>query len=822
MQRHLLKRSTLKQLTLLRHFVCLLFLHISIFLTIPSQAQVAIHGSILDADSGESLPAANIQIEGAFQGTISNKDGAFSLVSETFPVVLIVRYIGYGSRRVDVTEAMAIRSATEPLSIGLEPTVYLLEELVITDQDPAISIMRKVIERKQAWREKLEGFQAEAYNRFTLKNDTGIVSIMESFTDTYWSKAEGMREVVKARRQTSNVTIDEYLPAAQFVANLYDDNLDIAGYNFMGVTHPDALDHYRFELMDYRQMDDRLVYDIRVTPRNKLKTAFVGRVAVLDEEYALLEVSLKPGEAFLFPPPIEGLEVNYEQQFSNFGGDFWLPVDFRSQMQLKVGFNRLLSFPTFFIDQVSKISNYEINRVAPDTLFAKGQTVVVDSVSVKEEKVLEERGVAVPLEKAEVRAYETVDSTMTLTNAYQPTGPLARFVKTSVNNSESENEVVVDSGGKSRKQLDLNLQPGIRFNRVEGLYGEIGTRQSIGRLSLNGRVGGSTALSDEPKVSYSIGGAIDIGQEDRWTLDIDYARYTDTQTPSTPILHLLNSAFTLFEETDYFDYYRNQRLHGKLMYRVPGIDTQLAAGVRLEKHRTIEKQTDYDLLGGNGIQRPNAAIEEGLLRAVFARIGIGDEENNLGFAGRKRIELEVEHSAPDFISSNFSFTRYQALLEWRVPTLFKRRLLPNTLDVKLYGQTYSGDLPVQRYGAVESSIGYVNRFGALRTANGLPYRGRSSLGLFWEHNFRTIPFEILGLNRLAQNAINIIVFGGHGRTWNSSESEAALTNFFYGSRDWHHEAGISLSGVFSLFRIDFAKRLDAQGYSFGISTARIF
>ncbi len=330
MQRDLLKHSTLKQLTLLRHFVCLLFLHISIFLTIPSQAQVAIHGLILDADSGESLPAANIQIEGAFQGTISNKDGAFSLVSETFPVVLIVRYIGYGSRRVDVTEAAAVRSATEPIPIGLEPTVYLLEELVITDQDPAISIMRKVIERKQAWREKLDGFQAEAYNRFTLKNDTGIVSIMESFTDTYWSKAEGMREVVKARRQTSNVTIDEYLPAAQFVANLYDDNLDIAGYNFMGVTHPDALDHYRFELMDYRQMDDRLVYDIRVTPRNKLKTAFVGRVAVLDEEYALLEVSLKPGNAFLFPPPIEGLEVNYEQQFSNFGGDFWLPVDFRS------------------------------------------------------------------------------------------------------------------------------------------------------------------------------------------------------------------------------------------------------------------------------------------------------------------------------------------------------------------------------------------------------------------------------------------------------------------------------------------------------------
>ncbi len=491
-------------------------------------------------------------------------------------------------------------------------------------------------------------------------------------------------------------------------------------------------------------------------------------------------------------------------------------------MQLKVGFNRLLSFPTFFIDQVSKISNYEINRVAPDTLFAKGQTVVVDSVSVKEEKVLEERGVAVPLEKAEALAYETVDSTMTLTNAYQPTGPLARFVKTSVSNSESEDEVVVSSGGRSRSRLNLNLQPGIRFNRVEGLYGEIGTRQSIGRLSLNGRIGGSTALSDEPKVSYSIGGDIDIGKEERLKLDIDYARYTDTQTPSTPILHILNSAFTLFGETDYFDYYRNQRLHGTLKYRVPGVNAQLAAGVRLEKHGSLEKQTDYDILAGAILQRPNIAIEPGLLRSVVAKIGIGDEENTLGFTGRNRIELEVEHSAPDLISSNFSFTRYRAPLEWRVPTLFKRRLLPNTLDVKLYGQTYSGDLPVQRYGVVEGSIGYVDRYGALRTTAGRPYRGHSSLGIFWEHNFRTVPFEILGLKRLAQNAINIIVFGGHGRAWNSGERQIALEGFIPAINDWHHEAGVSLSGLFSLFRIDFAKRLDAQGYSFGITTARIF
>ena len=201
--------------------------------------------------------------------------GRFLIEIESTPAILLVRYIGYASQRVEVTV-----DSPADLIFRLEPTVYLLGEVEVTDQDPAIGIMRKVIEKKQAWRARLESYEAEAYNRFTLRNDTGIVSIIESFTDTYWNPEDGTREIVKARRQTNNIDFGEVLPAAQFVANLYDDNLDIAGYNFVGVTHPDALDQYVFELMGYRQLDDQLVYDISVEPRNKFKTAFTGRVAV--------------------------------------------------------------------------------------------------------------------------------------------------------------------------------------------------------------------------------------------------------------------------------------------------------------------------------------------------------------------------------------------------------------------------------------------------------------------------------------------------------------------------------------------------------------
>ena len=41
-----------------------------------------VRGQVLDAQTGESLPSANIRIEGTFRGTITNADGAFEIAIE--------------------------------------------------------------------------------------------------------------------------------------------------------------------------------------------------------------------------------------------------------------------------------------------------------------------------------------------------------------------------------------------------------------------------------------------------------------------------------------------------------------------------------------------------------------------------------------------------------------------------------------------------------------------------------------------------------------------------------------------------------------------
>ena len=190
--------------------------------------------------------------------------------------------------------------------------------------------------------------------------------------------------------------------------------------------------------------------------------------------------------------------------------------------------------------------------------------------------------------------------------------------------------------------------------------------------------------------------------------------------------------------------------------------------------------------------------------------------------GRRRLALTVEHSSPDGLTSDFDYTRYAVVFDWRQNTFYTRRLLPNTLDLRLVAGTASGDLPIQRAFTVDASMGVFRPFGALRTLTGFPYEGDEVLALFWEHNFRTVPFEVLGLRSLAQAGYNILVFGGHARTWESDNLRFQSPVFVPGTDGFHHEIGVSISGLFSLLRLDFAKRLDAGGFTVGIGTARLF
>ena len=788
---------------------------ISLLISIPGFAQKTVQGTIYDAENGETLPSANISIEGTYRGTISNRNGAYTLTipDSLLPATVVVRYIGFESAKRVIDASSGSRQ-----DFRLNPSVTEMEEIVVTDEDPAVRIMREVIERKQQWRKQLKTYKAEAYTRQTLSNDTSIVMITESVSTAFWDKEKGHREVLKSRKQTANMQATDNFAGVSYLPNFYDDNVEIAGFDVVGVTHPDALKFYDFKLLEQTTLDGQAVYKIQVTPARKLQPLFTGTIFVLDEAYALLEVSLKPNEVVDFPQPIQDFNSYYEQQFNNYGKEFWLPVDMRINGEIKIKMVGL-EFPMIKFRQLSRITDYEVNVPLPDSLYAGDDLFAVDSTTINSDSLFNRNIDTVPLSDDEQEAYATLDSTATLEKAFKPSGFLSRFI-------DEDDDEGSDSGPGFLSRIPGNISPVIRYNRVDELHA--GLNYSIDpadELELRFSGGYSTGYDEW---SYGAGFTYDLYRKNRFSQKIgfDYKARTmqryDSQIYS-PVMIMFGN---LLGYENYFDYYRNEGYRAFTELNFSGTELSATIGYNSEEHSSLPVTTAYDILGRDRVPRVNPSIPEGRLHSLDIKAGYNlDESYPLGVTGFKRAGIYIEHS-DEGLGSDFNFTRYAASIDWNFSTFYKRRLLPNTLDIKMSAGTFSGTLPPQRYGIADVAPGIFSFFGSLKTQRFQPYEGEQFLSVTAEHNFRTVPFEFLGITPLVERELGIIVFGGVAKTWVSESRRQALQSGFGFepniTNGTHLEAGISLNKVFGLFRIDFAQRLDEPAFLVNIGIARLF
>lgn len=106
---------------------------ILLFLTIPLYAQSGtIKGRIVDAESGQVLPGANVYLDGTNIGTASNINGEYVIVNVPPGMyTLSVNYIGFGKKELDI---MVRASQTMTQDVELDYTVLAGENVVITAQ----------------------------------------------------------------------------------------------------------------------------------------------------------------------------------------------------------------------------------------------------------------------------------------------------------------------------------------------------------------------------------------------------------------------------------------------------------------------------------------------------------------------------------------------------------------------------------------------------------------------------------------------------------------------------------------------------------------
>ncbi|WP_103020830.1 DUF5686 and carboxypeptidase-like regulatory domain-containing protein [Salinibacter altiplanensis] len=810
---------------------------------------LTLSGRVVDADTQAPLPQANLRIADTYEGTITNADGRYTLTLDSLPVTVVVRYVGYESVRRRITADTESRQV-----FRLAPSTVQMDEVTVTGSgNPGETIMRRVIERKQEWWPELKSYSVQAYNRFALASDTTIAAIAESQTTAFWDAERGTREVVRSQRGTANLQnlADGALPAAATVRNLYRDNVEVFGNRMIGVTHPDALDDYDFTLDTTRAIDGRRAFLIRVEPDNRLSSTFRGTVTVLDSTYALLEARLRPTTSLSTSRVLKEVNITFEQQFSNFGGPYWLPVDFRARRDLDVQFSALFSLSDIRIRQVSRLSDYQINVPLPDSLYdADGETdeiamradstVGIQSLSNAQPDSLG-GGPFVPYSQDEQTAYEQIDSTDTVQDAFDPGGlygwlqdlGLVEEDGLSLGGSDADETAASDTtdaaGEDSGSSSFVDFEGGfpiLRYNRVEGGHFGLRLNFGVGPLAVTGQGGYNTGPSGSTQWSY--GGEATLPLADDTDLSARYhygvaPRYRARARMGSVWARLSNSLWTLAGAPDYFDYFGNERLRVSIRQTISDPALDLTLQVRNERHFSVRKATDYNAFGRSVTQPANPSVDDGWLRSGALTATLGDG-GLLGVFPITRVEVTVEHSDPDVAASDFDFTRVEAVADARFETFFQRRVRPNTLDLRVDAGASFGDPPLQRFGVVEASPQPYTPFGALRTLDDRPYQGEHHAALFWEHNVRTVPFELLGWQAPVEQDIELIVHGGHGRAWIDDDTEQRLRRRGVAVRQAdgsHHEIGLSVNGLlYDSLRLDLTKRLDAEGLSLGVSVLR--
>jgi hypothetical protein len=276
-------------------------------------------------------------------------------------------------------------------------------------------------------------------------------------------------------------------------------------------------------------------------------------------------------------------------------------------------------------------------------------------------------------------------------------------------------------------------------------------------------------------------------------------------------------------EADYFDYARSERVEGFVEQAVGPVAMRLTASS--ERLVPVAKRTDYDLFARSGRLRPNPAVPRQTLRSAAVSLAWGDDIDPFGGDVQRRVVVSVEHSSDSLVETAADYTRLTATAEVRMPTFFRRRLVPNALRLRLEAGAAGGDLPAARSLVVEGSLLPYAPFGSLRTLDGRPYEGDRTAALFWEHRFRSVPFEALGLFALADRRWGLSVYGAHATAGWSDDRARVLNGRGFptaGSDGWHHEVGLGLTGLAGFLRLNATARLDARAFSLGLGTGGLF
>ncbi|MBK6930718.1 MAG: carboxypeptidase-like regulatory domain-containing protein [Saprospirales bacterium] len=299
-------------------------------LILPWSAGAQLSGKVLD-ENGDPLPYASVYVRNSTKGTAANADGEFRLPLDPGAYDIVFQYIGYKQR----VERVLIDNKPARLIVRMAPSDLQIGEVVITAEDPAYPIMRKVIAKRPYYKTRTPQYSCDAYIKGFYKlldapkkilgqevgdiggildsNRTGVLYLSESVSRLYvQTKPQRSKEVMVSSKVSGNANGFSLNRATLTDFSLYHERINI-DRDILSPLADNAFAYYRFQLLGrFRDENGYDIYKIAVLPKSDEAPTFMGHLYVVDEWWNLVGVDLKLTGKAIQQPVLDTLIIQQE------------------------------------------------------------------------------------------------------------------------------------------------------------------------------------------------------------------------------------------------------------------------------------------------------------------------------------------------------------------------------------------------------------------------------------------------------------------------------------------------------------------------------
>ena len=351
---------------------------------------------------------------------------------------------------------------------------------------------------------------------------------------------------------------------------------------------------------------------------------------------------------------------------------------------------------------------------------------------------------------------------------------------------------------------EKQTQPLVRYNRVEGVTLGIQMNKEYGERKTPTRPipFGSWAYAFAAKeFQYQIGMEKGFTNTNRLAIGGEYHRMIDT--PDAWFLKSEeNSVAAFLVKEDFHDFYFRDGWSAYLSQNLWKALT-LTAGYQSEQCKTVEKNTNWSLFGGDKF-RENPVIDEGDLKSLFGKLDFDTRNSARNFRRGWHIQAEGEFTLDDF-ETDFPYDRVMIDIRRYQPMGFS-----DNVNFRVRAGSAKGTVPWQKsfyLGGIGTLRGYHHKE---FPAGPMEFGGNRMLLAQLEYNVgESVMTEyITG----GFPFFHLILFADGGWVGQADSGLGLHEGFDMLNKDnFKSDVGIALANQTGDFRVELAKRTDT-GY----------